>query len=228
MLQANFELAELTDKVGKPEDALEAHRRVLAAREGLAAETPADSEVEADVGRSLTAVAALLESMGQTGPAEALYRKAEALLVKLAPSIAEAGAARVVLADCRSKLGRLLHTTGRNDEAVSVYRLARADQEVLAAARGATAESRRDLGVTINRLAIVLAGTGKSSEAEAEYRKALTVFQELADCQSRRHRLPQPSGARPQQPRQPAGGDGKGIGGGGRVPRGSAALSEAG
>ena len=52
MLQANFELAELTDKVGKPDDALAAHRQVLAAREVLAAETPADPELQADFGRS--------------------------------------------------------------------------------------------------------------------------------------------------------------------------------
>ena len=36
--QANYEVAELTGKVGKPEDALAAHRQVLAAREALAAE----------------------------------------------------------------------------------------------------------------------------------------------------------------------------------------------
>ena len=58
--QANYEVAELTGKVGKPEDALAAHRQVLAAREALAAETPADPEIKADVGRSLTAVAGLL------------------------------------------------------------------------------------------------------------------------------------------------------------------------
>ena len=34
---ANFELADLTDKVGKSADALVAHRAVLAAREALAA-----------------------------------------------------------------------------------------------------------------------------------------------------------------------------------------------
>ena len=38
--QANYEVAELTGKVGKPEDALAAHRQVLAAREALAAEIP--------------------------------------------------------------------------------------------------------------------------------------------------------------------------------------------
>src|SRR4029077_14891467 len=37
LAQGNFELAELTDKVGRREDALAAHRQVLAAREALAA-----------------------------------------------------------------------------------------------------------------------------------------------------------------------------------------------
>jgi hypothetical protein len=38
LAQSNFELAELTDKVGRKEDALAAHRAVLAMREALAAE----------------------------------------------------------------------------------------------------------------------------------------------------------------------------------------------
>ena len=179
--QANYEVAELTGKVGKPEDALAAHRQVLAAREALAAETRADPEIKADVGRSLTAVASLLETTGRTGEAEVTYRKAEALLVELTPAIANGAAARAVLAHCRTKLGWLLHSTGRDEEALSVYRLARADQEALAAAPGATANTRRDLANTINRVAGVLAGTGKSSEAEAEYKKALAIQQKLAD-----------------------------------------------
>src|SRR5215469_15806978 len=56
LLRANFELAELTGKVGRKEDALAAHRQVLAARQALAAEPGADSEAKVDVGRSLTEV----------------------------------------------------------------------------------------------------------------------------------------------------------------------------
>ena len=59
LAESNFELAELTDKVGRTEDALAAHRAVLAAREALAAEPGADAGVKADVGRSLTAVAVI-------------------------------------------------------------------------------------------------------------------------------------------------------------------------
>jgi eukaryotic-like serine/threonine-protein kinase len=179
--RANYEVAELTGKVGKPEGALAAHRQALAAREAVAAEFPADSEIKADVGRSLTAVAGLLESTGRTREAEATYRKAETLLVELAPTIAEAAGARAVLANCRTNLGSLLLRTGRYDEALSVYRLARADQEALAADPGAAAESRLDLVVTIHRVGNLLAETGKPSEAEAEFRMALAIAQKLAD-----------------------------------------------
>ncbi len=48
--QANYEVADLTGKVGKPEDALAAHRQVLAAREGLAAESSTTAEIRADAG----------------------------------------------------------------------------------------------------------------------------------------------------------------------------------
>src|SRR5262249_2443630 len=77
---SNFELAELTGKVGRKDDALAAHRAVLAARESLAAELPADAAAKADVGRSLTAVAALLDSTGKADEAVATYRRAESLL----------------------------------------------------------------------------------------------------------------------------------------------------
>jgi eukaryotic-like serine/threonine-protein kinase len=179
--QANFEVAELTGKVGKPEDALAAHRQVLAANEALLAELAANPEIKADLGRSLTAVARLLEITGQTKEAEATYRKAETLLVALAPTIAETGAARVVLAKCRTGLGWLLHTIGRDDEALSVLGLARADQELMAATPGAPAEFRRDLSDTIIRVARVLEVRGRSTEAAAEFREALAIQQKLAD-----------------------------------------------
>jgi serine/threonine protein kinase/tetratricopeptide (TPR) repeat protein len=179
--EANYEVAELTSKVGKPDDALAAHQQVVAARTRLAAESPDDPAIKADLGRSLTAVGGLLEITGRTGEAELTYRKAESLLVELVTTIAEAAAVRGVLANCRSRLGSLLHSTGRDDEALSVYRLARADQQALAAAPGATAESRRDLSDTISRVARALEATGKSAEAAAEYREALAIQQLLAD-----------------------------------------------
>jgi eukaryotic-like serine/threonine-protein kinase len=181
LAQANFELSDLTDKVGRKEDALAAHRQVLAARLALAAEPGADVETKVDVGRSLTAVAGLLSAAGKTDEAEATYRKAETLLADLARSSPSTQAARAALANCRTGMGTLRYDTGKFVDALASYRLARDDQEALADAPGASKEARRDLGLTIHRTGLLLWYTGKNSEAEAEDRKAIALRQKLAD-----------------------------------------------
>src|SRR5262249_49360085 len=163
--RANEEVAELTARVGKPEDALVAHRQVLAAREALRAAAPADPDLTTDLARSLTAVAHLLETTGKTQEAEVTYRKAATVLVGPAPLTAKP-TARPALADCRRRLGSLLRRTGRNEEALSVFRQARADQEALAHAPEATAESRSNLAATIMAVAGLLSQTGRSAVAE--------------------------------------------------------------
>jgi tetratricopeptide (TPR) repeat protein len=175
---SNFELADLTDKVGSKEDALKAHRAVLAAREALAAEPGADAAATVDVGRSLTAVARLLDAMGKTGEAVATYRRSESLLSGPAGTDA---AARAALAECRSWMGGLLLRTGHSAEALAAFRRARADQEALAAAPGASNDARSDLALTIHWTSDALDAMGKLSEAEAEKRKALAIRQKLAD-----------------------------------------------
>jgi eukaryotic-like serine/threonine-protein kinase len=176
--RANFELAELTGKVGRKEDALAAHRQVLATREALAAEPGANPEMKIEVGRSLTEVASLLEAKGRTDEALATYRSSESLLSDLTGA---APPARAALAGCRSRMGGLLSATGKNAEALAVYRLARSEQEALAGAPGAASEAQYDLVATIKRIGILLYQTGKPAEAEAEFNNALMAYRELAD-----------------------------------------------
>ena len=149
LAQSNFELADLTGKVGRNEDALAAHRAVLAAREALAAEPGAGALAKVDVGRSLIAVAGLLEATGKTDEALASYRRSESLLA--GPAGADPSA-RAALAACRSRMGWLLQATGKSADALAAFRLARADQEALAAAPEASNDARRDLADTINRI----------------------------------------------------------------------------
>ena len=179
LAQSNSELAGLTGKVGRYEDALAAHRAVLAAREALAAEPGAGTEAKVDVGRSLIAVAGLLEPTGKTDEALASYRRAESLLAGAAGADPSA---RAALAACRSKMGGLLRTTGKSADALAALRLARADQEALAAAPAASNDARHDLADTINRIGVLLLeAMGKPSGAEAEFRRGLAVQQKLAD-----------------------------------------------
>ncbi len=67
LAQSNFELADLTGKVGRTEDALAVHRAVLAAREALAAEPGAGVVAKVDVGPQLDRGRRAARSDGQDG-----------------------------------------------------------------------------------------------------------------------------------------------------------------
>jgi len=177
LLASNFELAELTAKVGRDEDALAAHRAVLAAREALARESAGDPGAAADVGRSLTASGVLLASIGRLDEAVASYRKAEELLAELRDG---GPSARAALAECRSRLGWSLVRTGKYDDAKVSYRRARADREVLAVAPGAGPRDWSDLADTINQIGDMQSQTGETASAEAEFRAALAIRRRLA------------------------------------------------
>ena len=134
------------------------------------------------MGRSLTAVAGLLEATGRTEEAEATYRKAETLLVELAPTIAEAAAARAVLADCRSQ-SRLAAPHAR---AATTKPCRSTAWRVRTRRRWPPPPGRRPSpgGTWRPRSTgspFCWQTTGKSSEAEAEFRKALAIHQKLAD-----------------------------------------------
>jgi serine/threonine-protein kinase len=178
LAQSNFELADLTEKVGRTEAALAAHQAVLAAREALAAETGAAAGVTADVGRSLTAVASLLFATGKAELALAAYRRAESLLAEPAGSDPEA---RAALTACRTGMARVLSPMGKPAEALALLKRARADQEALAAAPGASNDARRDLAAVVTQLGSLLWWDAKPEKAEQEFRTALAIQQKLVD-----------------------------------------------
>ena len=80
LAQSNFELADLTDKVGRKEDALAAHRCGAGGARGSGGRAGAGVVAKVDIGRSLMAVAGLLDATGKTDEAVATYRRAESLL----------------------------------------------------------------------------------------------------------------------------------------------------
>ena len=215
LLQANFEAAALTAKVGRKEDALTAHRAVLVARESLAAEPGADAQARVDVGRSMMAVAMLLAATGQTADALAEYRRSESLLAGLAGT--EPGA-RAALAACRSAMASLLSRTGEGAQALAAYRLARSEQEALAAAPGASTDARREpcRHNPLDWLAAVENGQARGGGGRIP--RSAGAPAEAGRRQSCRRRLPQPPGAQPPPPRHLAVGDRPACGGGGRIP----------
>jgi len=178
LAQSNFELAELTRKIGSPESALAEQQAVLAAREALAAEPEADAGRKVDVGLSLSAVAYLLDMTGKADDALAMFRRSERLLESLAldePSV------RAALATCRSRMAVLLGYADKFAEALVASRLARADQEVLAAVPGAANDARFELAETIDLIGWLLWNSSKPAEVVPEFRSALAIHQRLTD-----------------------------------------------
>ena len=157
LANSNFELAELTRKVGRSEDALTAHRAVLAEREALASAQGSAASLKTDIGRSLAEVASLLGSIGRGAESLAMYLRAETLLTSL--ESADPGA-RALLATCRSRMGMQLHYLGEFDEGLAALERARAEQEKLAAISGSTRDVRHELAETVqpNRLGSVECG----------------------------------------------------------------------
>ncbi len=178
LAQSNFELADLTKQVGSAEAALAAHQAVLALRQNLAKAAGADAGVNADVGRSLTAVASVLDLTGKRNEGMAMYRRSEALLAQFADSDP---AARGALAACRTAMAQRLVSAGRIADALAACRLARADQEVLAAVPGATNDARFELADTIGYIGHLLWYTYRPGEAVSELRSAMAMYRQLAE-----------------------------------------------
>jgi serine/threonine protein kinase len=174
--QANFELA---GKVGRKEDALSAHRRVLAYRQQLTSEARGNADTIADLGRSMTAVGELHEAIGQIAEAESTYRAADARMVAASAT----PAVRSALGDCRGRLGRLLGATGRDSEALEVLGRARADQESAGNSSMMTDAARAELARTIHAFGAILAKTKPDAGGLEALRTALAIRKELADNQ---------------------------------------------
>ena len=214
LAQSNFELGDLTGKVGRNEDALAAHRAVLARRLDLAAEPAAGGVAKVDVGRSLIAVAGLLEATGKTDEALASYRRSESLLAGPAGADPSAQAA---LAACRSQTGLASKEHRASPPTPWPPCGFGADKEALAAAPEASADARRDWR-TLPTSRCPAVGRGQVSER----RPSTAGPGDSAEARRRpprRYRIPQPAWRQPRHRRVDLHDSGQAGGGGGRVPQ---------
>ena len=223
LAQAEYEVAELTAKVGRTEAALEAHRRVLASREALAADPEADAETQAEVGRSLTAVALLLEQTGKAEGAVATYREAERRLSEaVAASPTAAPVRRRGRLPVPARLPAAQHGPHRRGDANAPTGGIRSGGAV----RGRRGDQRRperpggdDRTDRLRAVGDRQAGGG-GARVPPRHRHPAGAGRP----QPRRHRLPEPAGAHARHPRHSARGHEKVRGGWPRVPQGPGVL----
>ena len=132
LLQANYEVAELASQVGRREDALALHRRVLAGREALSASPGADESTAVDVAQSLLAVGGTLEETGRTDEAMAAYDRARSAVTAGDGGPPASTAARSAFALSQYRIGRLMSQTGKTAEALAAHEAAMAIRRKLA------------------------------------------------------------------------------------------------
>jgi serine/threonine-protein kinase len=175
-----FELASLTAKVGRVEDALAALRRVLAYQKSLASGAEADLDVLADLGYSHTGIGRLLNDTGEIEQAETTLREGVARLSPFAGSPSATERARHALAQCRMYLGRLLMIAGRNEEALSVLERARDEIESLAGSGNRRSRYLTDQAFTFSFIGAALWQMGKTAESVEAHRESLKTRETLA------------------------------------------------
>jgi serine/threonine-protein kinase len=180
LAQSNFELAELTGKVGDKEEALKAHRAVLAAREALAAEPGLGPALGVDVARSLLAVGLGLEATGKTEAALAAYERARKAVASPDGAPPADDAARSAFADALLRAGWSLHTTGRDAEALPALEQARDLQSALAAAAPGDNDRQSALALSHYDIGLLLRATGKPAEALRSFEAARAIREKLA------------------------------------------------
>lgn len=189
LFDSNFALAELTEKVGRRDDALALHRRVLAGREALANEPAADYRVRLQVGTSLLSVIALVK---QTKPTEVwpLLSQAVALHEELAAAHPDDPEVQNALAKVLIQLGDHRKNVDRQrDEAERLFRRTLAIWKALERSHPEEPDYRYLQGLPLIYLSYLRADEGKLDETIQLYQQALDLARERLDKEPSNVRL---------------------------------------
>jgi serine/threonine-protein kinase len=179
LLQANFEVAALAEKVGRKEDALAMHREVLAGREALARDPRAGAGAVVDVAHSLMAVGEVLEATGKSDEARQVYERAVAAATARGGAAPVDPAARAALAETERRRGSLLQSTGKSAEGLAALERARDLQDALAEGDPGDKAVQYERARTYSEIAYILASRGRSLEALRIHEAALAIRQKL-------------------------------------------------
>ena len=182
LLAANYEVADLADKVGRKEHALELHRKVLAGRETLANEFGADPALAVDISQSLIAVGQCLKGTEKATEGLAAYDRACAVVAAPDGGTPQNVEAQIAFAHALSTKGTLLTELSRLDEALIALKRASDLQEPLAAADPANLDRQAALSKTVSEIGYSLLKARRPAEAAEVLEKASAIQQKLVDA----------------------------------------------
>jgi serine/threonine protein kinase len=196
LAEGYFQLAELTDKIGDPKQALAVHRQALAVRRELAAAPGADVQTRLDVACSLEAVGRLLRSTGAQAQALSAFQEEHDLAAALEAE-SPTDAVRAQLAFGLNCIGFVLDDKGKRAEALDYYRKALAIYQTLPEdgqypqpGFGPTFGLQLQTG-TYMSIGLLLSRTGKPADGLEALRKASDILEKLAKANPANNSLQQ-------------------------------------
>jgi serine/threonine protein kinase/Flp pilus assembly protein TadD len=169
----------LSNKLRKPKEAEELHRRAFGILERLVANHPNEPNYRVELGHSLWHLADLSASLGRMDEAEKLHRQALGVFEKLAADLPSVGFYRMEQGFSYWHLGWLMKNSGRPQDAEEPFRQASNVHAKLAADFPNELEYRTRLSRSYRELVGVLLPQGKHAEAEKILRQALTAGEKL-------------------------------------------------
>ncbi|GAC1468569.1 MAG: hypothetical protein NVSMB9_11370 [Isosphaeraceae bacterium] len=177
---AQYEVAELTAKIGSKPEALKGHQAALKVREALAEAPGADPALKHSVGNSLDAVGLLLSDTGQTAEALRSFQQALAIREMLAEAYPTVKEFQSALAATLNNLGALLSETNQTSEALALLNRALVIQEALARDHPNIPEIQSELARSHNVMGLLRFAIGQPIEALTAHRRAQAIQETLA------------------------------------------------
>jgi tetratricopeptide (TPR) repeat protein/tRNA A-37 threonylcarbamoyl transferase component Bud32 len=174
-----YQLAELTEKIGRKTEALAVHEKALTVRRELAEAADADIDTRLDVCRSLLAVGLLRCATGDKAGGLTVLEEGRDLARQLAAHY-PTDSIRSVMASGEYHIGTILFEMGKVVESLAAAEKARAIQLRLAVANPVDTRFQSDLARGHLSIGYILSQQGKTAEALAEIEKAHSIRLELA------------------------------------------------
>jgi eukaryotic-like serine/threonine-protein kinase len=182
MGRAYYDLAELTAKIGSRDEALAAHRRGLEVRRAMAREAGSEGEAQADVARSLLAIAGLQAmTAGQMAEADRTLGEARALLERLVNDHPSDARLRRDLARCFDQISSATALVPlRLGEAMAMADRAREILEALVKDAPDDRDARRSLALAFRKIGDMARMDQRPEEALRNSERTREILESLA------------------------------------------------
>jgi serine/threonine-protein kinase len=176
---AYLRLAAATERLANQEDAIQHSQQAVTIYRHLTASQPRNTNYQADLAKSLDALARLYQETGRSSEAERSYRDAIDISARLVGENPTKTRFQAALARQYYHQSRLYRLTGRSKEEEDSSRAAVDISARVALENPTVAEYQAQLAICHNGLGDLLLNSSRHKEAESSFKSAMAVMERL-------------------------------------------------